>query len=133
MRKYSFENLDVWQRASRLVCNVYSLFESCRDRSFKDQVTRAALSIPSNIAEGEERGSPKDSARFLYYSKGSAGELATQLYIAIEIGLVDKTKALQLIDETKQLSAMLAALIKIRKGEVHECPAGYRPKEDRSS
>ncbi|RTR32545.1 four helix bundle protein [Shewanella atlantica] len=91
---------------------------------------KAALSILSNIAEGEERGAPKDSARFLYYSKGSAGELATQLYIAIEVGLVDKGKALHLIDETKQLSAMLAALIKIRKGVVYECPAEYLPKED---
>ncbi|MCL1049595.1 four helix bundle protein [Shewanella abyssi] len=116
MKSFAYEKLDVWKRASRLTCNIYKLFRNCKDYGFKDQVTRAALSIPSNIAEGEERQSAKESARFLYYSKGSAGELVTQLYIAIEVDLVDKKSALALIDETKQLSSMLAALIRIRKG-----------------
>ncbi len=115
MKTFAYERLDVWKRASRLTCNTYKLFNDCKDYGFKDQVTRAALSIPSNIAEGEERQTPKESARFMYYSKGSAGELVTQLYIAIEIGLVDKKSALELIDEAKQLSSMLAALIRIRK------------------
>ncbi|GIU38656.1 hypothetical protein TUM4433_40550 [Shewanella schlegeliana] len=115
MKTLNFENLDVWKRASRLSCNIYHLFKSCNDFGFKDQVTRAAISIPSNIAEGEERQTAKESARFMYYSKGSAGELVTQLYIAIEVGLVDKEKALVLIDEAKQISSMLAALILIRK------------------
>ncbi|QPG58688.2 four helix bundle protein [Shewanella eurypsychrophilus] len=128
MRKYAFEHLEVWRRSSRLVCDIYRLFNNCRDYGFKDQVTRSSLSIPSNIAEGEERASAKESARFLYYSKGSAGELATQLYIAIEIELVDKDRGLTLIDETKQISAMLAALIKIRKGEVKESSVEYKIK-----
>ncbi|WWL35530.1 four helix bundle protein [Shewanella khirikhana] len=48
------------------------------------------MSIASNIAEGEERETQAESARFFYFSKGSTGELVTQLYIAIEIGVVEK-------------------------------------------
>ena len=113
-----------------MACDVYLLFNGCRDYGFKDQATRSAVSIPSNIAEGEERSSFKESARFLYYSKGSAGELVTQLYIAIEIGLIDREKALIVIDEIKQISAMLAALIKIRKGEVKEPTVEYKTKSN---
>ena len=75
-----FEQLDVWQRASRLACDIYKATAKCKDYGFKDKVTRSAISIPSNIAEGLERDSQADQARFLYYSKGSAGELVTQIY-----------------------------------------------------
>ncbi|WP_337946955.1 MULTISPECIES: four helix bundle protein [unclassified Pseudoalteromonas] len=75
-----FEKLDVWKRSARLASNVYKLMATCKDYGFKDQITRSALSIPSNIAEGLERDSQADQARFLYYGKGSAGELVTQIY-----------------------------------------------------
>ena len=88
-------------------------------------MTRAAVSIASNIAEGEERESSAESARLLYYAKGSSGELATQLYIAIEIGVIDKVTSLKLISEAREISSMLAALIKIRKGSVKENAADY--------
>jgi four helix bundle protein len=52
-----------------------------KDFGFRDQITRAGLSIPSNIAEGYERNSDKELANFLNYAKGSAGELRTQIYI----------------------------------------------------
>lgn len=79
-------------------------------------MTRAAVSIASNIAEGEERESKAESARFLYFVKGSSGELATQIYIAIEIDVIEKHTGLKLIKETREISAMLGALIKIGKG-----------------
>lgn len=88
-------------------------------------MTREAVSIPSNIAEGEEREPHAESARFLYYSKGSSSELATQRYIAIDIGVVDKHAGLKLISEAREISAMLGALIKIRKGCVREDTADY--------
>ncbi|ABM00469.1 four helix bundle protein [Shewanella amazonensis] len=120
-----FEQLDVWKRASRLACDVYKALKDCRDYGLKDQMTRAAVSIPSNIAEGEERESQAESARFLYFAKGSAGELITQIYIAIEIGVIEKQRGMLLIKEVKELSAMIAALIKIRKGSVREDLADY--------
>jgi four helix bundle protein len=82
MAYQSFEDLEVWQRGCRLAVAIYGAFEDCRRFSLKDQVERAGLSIPSNIAEGAERGSAKDFAHFLNFSKGSCGKLRTQLYIA---------------------------------------------------
>ena len=120
-----FEKLDVWKRASRLACDVYQVTKNCKDFGFKDQVTRSAVSIPSNIAEGLERGSANDESRFLYYAKGSAGELVTQLYIGIEIGFIAKDEGLKLVAETKEVAAMIAALIKRRKGFVKEQGPNY--------
>ena len=56
-----------------------------RDFGFRDQIARAGLSVPSNIAKGYERDSNKEVANFLNYAKGSAGELRTQIYIGMEI------------------------------------------------
>jgi|TARA_R110002033_G_scaffold164243_1_gene201522 four helix bundle protein len=125
MKSFSFQNLDVWKRVSRLACDIYKQLSTSRDFGLKDQMTRAAVSIASNIAEGEERESSAESARFLYYAKGSSGELAIQLYIAIEIGVIDKVTGLKLISEAREISSMLAALIKIRKGSVKENAADY--------
>jgi len=87
---------------------------------------QSGVSIPSNIAEGEERESTAESARFLYFAKGSSGELITQIYIAIEIGVIDKQNGMTLIKEAKEISAMIASLIKIRKGSVREEYADYK-------
>jgi S23 ribosomal protein. len=63
---------------------------ACNDYGFKDQITRSGLSIPSNIAEGEEREYVKDQLRFLNIAKSSTAELITQIYIGIEIGYIEK-------------------------------------------
>ena len=52
---YSFENLDVWKRACRMAVRIYEVFRECRDYGLKDQMTRASVSIASNIAEGAEK------------------------------------------------------------------------------
>jgi four helix bundle protein len=110
MAYQSFEDLEVWQRGCRLAVAIYGAFEGCRRFSLKDQVERAGLSIPSNIAEGAERGSAKDFAHFLNFSKGSCGELRTQLYIARKLKAVAKNEFEKLIAETKEISAMLQGL-----------------------
>jgi four helix bundle protein len=94
-----FEDLDVWKRASGLCVNVHKAFSACRDRGFKDQITRAAVSLPSNIAEGSERDSDKEFARFLRIAKSSVGEVRTQLYIAYEHGYLPKTSQQSLVEE----------------------------------
>ncbi|MFP4169056.1 MAG: four helix bundle protein [Desulfonatronovibrionaceae bacterium] len=68
---------------------------------------RSAVSIPSNIAEGAERNSKQEYIRFLHIAKGSAAELRTQIYIAKEIGVLDKETASELVAELKHISAML--------------------------
>ena len=73
---------------------------------------RAAISIPSNIAEGSERDSRQDFIRFLRIAKGSAAELRTQTYIAKKLDLITTDDADKFIQETKELSAMLQGLIR---------------------
>src|SRR3954454_24182389 len=110
MAYQSFEDLEVWQRGCRLSVDIYRSFEACKRYSLKDQIERAGLSIPSNIAEGAERGSAKDFAHFLNFSKGSCGEVRTQLYIARKLKALEKSNFDKLIAETKEISAMLQGL-----------------------
>jgi four helix bundle protein len=110
MAYQSFEDLEVWQRGCRLTVDIFKAFSSCKNFSFKDQIQRAALSIPSNIAEGSERGSGKDFAHFLIIAKGSCGELRTQLYIARKLEFFTKPTFNGLVKESKELSAMLEGL-----------------------
>jgi four helix bundle protein len=72
----SFEELEVWKRACQVAIQVYEVVRESRDFSLRDQMQRAAVSIPSNIAEGAERGG-KDFVRFLRVARGSAAELRT--------------------------------------------------------
>ena len=110
MAYQSFEDLEVWQRACRLSVSIFQTFRTCKEFSLKDQIQRSGLSIPSNIAEGSERGSSKDFAHFLNIAKGSCGELRTQLYIARKLELLTKPAFDVLIGESKELSAMLEGL-----------------------
>ncbi len=110
-----FEDLVVWQKAKSISVAIYRVFRDCKDFGFKDQVTRSSLSIPSNIAEGYERGSNKEFVRFLFIAKGSCGELRTQILIAAEVDLVPKDKANMLVEEAKEISYMLSSLIKKRR------------------
>ena len=107
----SFEDLQVWQRSKNLAIEVYQSLKDCRDFGLRDQMQRAAVSIPSNIAEGYER-SPKDFARFISIAIGSSSELRTQTYIACELQILDHDIANKIIDETKQLNRMMRALAK---------------------
>jgi len=110
----SFEDLNVWKEAMRLAVDLYKILEKCRDFSLKDQMQRAAVSIPSNIAEGFERDTNKEFIRFLYIAKGSSAELRTQLYIVIESKTIEKKLGNDFIDRSKKISSMLYKLIKIR-------------------
>ena len=111
----SFEKLEVWKKSCRLVVWIYKILKECRDYGLKDQMCRAAVSIPSNIAEGAERDSKQEYIRFLHIAKGSAAELRTQLYIAGEIDLLDKKTVNEIVSELKLISAMLYNLIKTLK------------------
>lgn len=106
-----FERLVVWQRSKNLTIELYRAFATCRDFGFKNQITRAALSVPSNIAEGMERGSNRETAWFLRIVKASCAELRTQLIIGGEIGYLPVKQANDWIKETRELSKMLSGLI----------------------
>ncbi|MBL7205748.1 MAG: four helix bundle protein, partial [Desulfobacteraceae bacterium] len=94
-------DLEVWKRSCRIAVRIYEILRDCRDYGIKDQMTRAAVSIPSNIAEGAERNSRPDFIRFIHIAKGSAAELRTQIYIAQKIGLIDETIQSEMVAELK--------------------------------
>jgi four helix bundle protein len=112
----TFEDLDVWKRGCQLAVEVCVAMHDSKNFGLKDQMQRSAISIPSNIAEGAERDSDGDFIRFLRISKGSCGELRTQLYIhdrvqkALGQPALDQSRPM--IQETREISAMLQGLIR---------------------
>ena len=106
-----FEQLDVWKAGCRLTVDIYNELQKCRDYGLRDQMQRAVVSIPSNIAEGSERQSKREFVQFLHIAKGSCAELRTQLYIAVKIGAIQPETGNKLADEAKHISSMLHNLI----------------------
>jgi four helix bundle protein len=113
-----FEDLECWQRAKSLAVELYAISNNGKfgkDFGFRDQIRRAAVSIASNFAEGEERETIAEFIRYLYIAKGSAGELKTQLLIAQDIGYLDQMSSKELKLKIEKVSAMIGALIKALK------------------
>ncbi len=111
------KKLNVWLKAKNLAVNIYQLTDSAlfnKDFSMKDQMRRSAVSISSNIAEGDALNTDKQSIKHFYIARGSTAELRTQLIISIEVGYIkpDLLKELEL--ECDEISAMLTSLIKHR-------------------
>ena len=82
----NFQKLNVWQRAKELAVFLYKLTGKgtfAKDWGLRDQIRRAAVSIPSNVAEGDELNTDRQSIKFFYIAKGSSAELLTQI---IKIG-----------------------------------------------
>ena len=109
---HNFEELEVWKRSSRLAVDVLKLVDSIRLFALRDQMVRSCISIPSNIAEGADRDSDREFRRFLAISKGSAGELRTQLYIGLKAGIFPDETAKSLIKEVTEISSMVEGLRK---------------------
>jgi four helix bundle protein len=110
-----FEDIEAWQDARRLVMSIYELTGEGRfakDFGLRDQIRRAAVSAMSNIAEGFERGSDRDFARFLFMAKGSAGEVRSQLYVASDLGYVDNHAADEIGARLQTLSRRISGFIK---------------------
>jgi four helix bundle protein len=112
-----FMELKVWQRAKDLAVYIYTITSKgaiAKDFGFRNQICRSAVSIPSNIAEGDELGSNKQAIKFFYIAKGSSAELLTQSIIAFEIAHIDKKCFAHIETECKAISGMLGRLIKAR-------------------
>jgi len=107
----SFEELDVWQRGTKVAIRVYDVLKGCRDYGLRDQMTRAAVSISSNIAEGAERDSRKEFVRYLHIAKGSAAELRTQVHIAHAVQLITSQQHGEIKEELVIISRKLHKLI----------------------
>jgi len=125
----NFEELDIWKQGCQLAVDIiYQVTEErlfSRDFGLRDQIRRSAVSIPSNIAEGEERETINELVRSLYIAKGSAGELRTQLFIAHSIGFLDIYQHNSLSEKVTPLSKQIGSFIrKLEGGRITE-PVEY--------
>lgn len=112
-----FKELLVWQKARDLAIEVYRVTRQDplkRDHGLTDQMRRSAVSVPSNIAEGDERDTDKEAVRFFYIAKGSLAELRTQLDIACHIDYLPHNTFQELDKKAITIGKMLGSLIKSR-------------------
>ena len=109
-----FEDLWIWQQARELVKNVYKDFSSgsngFRDYGFKDQIQRAGVSVMNNIAEGFERKTNTEFARYLDIAKGSCGEVRSMYYTAEDLDYVQTDISENRRNTLKQIAAGIASL-----------------------
>ena len=108
-----FEDLIAWQRGMDLAVQVYELSRQgkfARDFALCDQIHRAGISVPSNVAEGFERGSRAEFHRFLGIAKGSCGEVRTHLYLAKRLGYLDDETAATALTEAEGVSRIISKL-----------------------
>ena len=118
MNFQGYRDLVVWRRSRAMAIDVYKVTALGRFRaewSLKDRIRRAALSVPSNIAEGWARGYERDSARFLLIARGSLAELSTQADIAAQVGVLESSRSTAWQQECDEISAMLSRLIQARR------------------
>jgi four helix bundle protein len=113
-----FEDFKVWKNARKAVNRIFDVTDKgffVRDFGFKNQVRDAGISIMSNIGEGYERDGDKEFIQFLSYAKGSAGEVRSQLYIALDRGYITQKEFDEIYDILIQESKMLRGFIEYLK------------------
>lgn len=107
--------MDVWKKSIELVASIYKITSSFPKEELyglTSQIRRAAVSLPSNIAEGAARNHVNEFRQFLYIALASGAELETQLIIAKMLGFITDEKSQELINELNSISRMLQGLIK---------------------
>jgi len=110
----SYRDLKVWQKGIELVKLIYLLtrdFPKHETYGLTSQIQRSAVSVPSNIAEGQTRNSTADFQRFLFIAQGSLSEVDTQIVIAQELGYLERAKGQDVEARILELRKMLYALI----------------------
>jgi len=112
---HSFEDLWIWKEAMQICFEVYDCMKECRDFKLRDQMCDSSVSMPSNIAEGFELNTDRAFIRHLYISKGSGGELRTQMYIAIRQHYVSENRGNQLVNRIKRWAGAMQKFIEARK------------------
>lgn len=114
----SYIDLKVWQEARKLATNIYALtktFPRSEQYGLSDQMRRAAVSVPSNIAEGFGRATAKEKNQFYYIAKGSLAELETQCYISFDVEYIDQNTLNITLEQAALTHRLLQGLIKANK------------------
>ncbi|MBR6090709.1 MAG: four helix bundle protein [Anaerolineaceae bacterium] len=112
-QKY-FKDLIVWQKSMDLAVMTYKvlpLLPKGELYALSDQIRRSVISIPSNIAEGQQRNSDKDFLRFLHIAKGSLGELETQIILCQRLGFLQQKEIDPLFSQIIEVGRLLNGLI----------------------
>ncbi|WP_053992773.1 four helix bundle protein [Mangrovimonas sp. TPBH4] len=115
MAVQKFEELQVWRKSQDFCVAIYNNFLGLKDYVFKDQITRASISVSNNIAEGFDRNSNAEFIRFLYFATGSSSEVRSMLYLASRLGFLSEDISNKLIEDSNEISRMLYGLIKSLK------------------
>ncbi|MDP4592359.1 MAG: four helix bundle protein [Opitutales bacterium] len=113
----SYRDLSAWKAAKALAVEVYRVVNVAavrNDFALVDQMRRAAISVPSNIAEGAGRGSNQDALKFLYIARGSLCELRTQVEVMQEAGLLDSRICESLLGRAEETGRLLGGLVRFR-------------------
>ena len=115
-----FKDLNVWKESMDLAVYIYNITNQGdfkKDYGLRDQVRRSAVSVPSNLAEGDERDTDKDAVRFFYIAKGSLAELRTQIQIAHKVRYINETVYARIEEKATKIGKMLGSLIKARSSK----------------
>ena len=110
-----FEEIEAWKRGRELTQRIYRITaktDFARDFTLKDQIKRAVIKITSNIAEGFERGGNREFIQFLAIAKGSASELKSQLYTALDAGYLTKAEFTELYELAHSIVMLLGGFVK---------------------
>ncbi|MFH1006465.1 MAG: four helix bundle protein [Candidatus Latescibacterota bacterium] len=108
-----FEDLIAWQKSRALTRAIYEVTRQgafAKDHGLRGQIQRAAVSTMSNIAEGFERGNPREFHQFLSIAKASCAELRSQLYVALDAGYLDETAFQELMRSAKETGKVIGGL-----------------------
>jgi len=114
MEKSTYQELLVWQKAVDLTAVIYKLVKKLPKEelfALSDQMRRAVVSIPSNIAEGRDRNTNNEFIHFLTISRGSKAELETQLFICVKVGYLNETEIDEAMILCTEVGKMLTSLI----------------------
>lgn len=106
----TYRELLVWQRSMQLVAEVYRVTANYPRQEIYglvSQMRRAAVSVPSNLAEGQARYHPRDFLRFIGHARGSLVELETQIMISTELGYCSSENSIKLLDQTAHIGALM--------------------------
>lgn len=125
-----YKKLTVWQKAKDVAVFVYRISEEgvlSRDFALRDQIRRSAVSVASNLAEGDERDTDKDSVRFFFMAKGSLAELRTQIQIAYEVAQMKQSTYEEVESQCEALGRMIGSLIQARRRAPRRSPHASRP------
>ena len=137
MKIERFENIKAWQEARILVKMIYDVVKSNKkfgsDYKFREQIQSAAVSIMSNIAEGFSRRSAREFTQFFFIAKGSAAEVQSQLYVALDQGYITQEKFNELYSKSDEVARLISGFIQYLLGKEKQTQTTQRTQQTQAT